>query len=135
MGKRADHHRRLTTSLGSAVVELASRWHGVPMRLPARQVLSYVGHLPKGVHVVMTGALEVASGDSTAPVVRLDTAIGPLVMPLPGNLDAPAKVTMTIVEDAEIVFFPRHAVLTQEELSRGLEDIAATTARGGDLDD
>lgn len=100
------------------------------MLLPAGQILGYRGHLPQGVHVLLSGALAVISDEPASCVKRLDASHGPLVVPLPSQLELPADATLSIVEDADVLYFARHVVLAEKDLSRALEAIGTAAAPG-----
>ncbi len=75
-------------------------------RRPRGQVLVYEGHLAQSLFVVLTGRVRVGSGVGEAGNGASREIEAPLVVPALADVARPAGVTLSLAEDAELLFVP-----------------------------
>lgn len=85
------------------------------LRLPRGQVLLYAGHLPSGLFLLLSGAVQEEGGGETEPLPA------PRLLPDPGGLERPLPRTVRIAAQAELLYLPRSVALASPALCRRLQ--------------
>ena len=84
------------------------------------QVLVYEGHYPQGLWVVLGGCVSL-HGTGLATAEHRDAAASPFVLPPPSEIDTPSALTVTVTDDARLLFVPRSVALASPAVIRLIE--------------